>query len=114
MNSLRPLVQAQSFRCNRNSNEMLTCPSDDGVADVLAEINITTTDGDSILDPSDIAPGNDEDPTEEPKLKPSEAYALVLGHRRLRVNSVKILQRAQTFRGEHSQIDIPLCRMVSL
>ena len=27
----------------------------------------------------------------EPKLQPSEAYALVLGHRRLRVNSIQIL-----------------------
>ena len=30
------------------------------------------------------------------------------------MNSVKILQKAQAFRGEHSQIDIPLCHMVSL
>ena len=88
---MRPFVQTQSFWCSKNSNEMLTCPSDDDVADVLAEINITTTDGDSILVPSDIAPSKDDDPTDEPKLKPSEAYALVLGHRRLRVNSVKIL-----------------------
>ena len=91
---MRPFVQTQSFWCRKNSNEMLTCPSDDDVADVLAEINITTTDGDSILVPSDIAPDNDADPTEEPKLKPSKAYALVLGHRRLPMNSVKILQRA--------------------
>ena len=50
----------------------------------------------------------------EPKLLPSEAYALVLGHRRLRVNSVKILQRFQAFQGEFSQIEIPLCRMITL
>ena len=50
----------------------------------------------------------------EPKLQPSEAYALVLGHRRLRVNSVQILQRSQAFQGEFSQIEIPLCRMITL
>ena len=67
-----------------------------------------------MLIPNDITLSRDEDPTDEPKLKPFEAYALVLGYRQLRVNSVKILQKAQAFRGEHSQIDIPLCRMVSL
>ena len=101
-NSMHPFVQTQSFWCSKNSNEMFTCPSDDDVADVLAKINITTNDGDSLLVPSNIAPSKDDDPTDKPKLKPSKAYTLVLGHRRLRVNSVKILQRAQTFQGEHS------------
>ena len=91
-----------SFWCSNNSNKMFTCPLDDDVADVLANINITTIDGDSLLIPSNSTPSKDDDPADEPKLKPSEAYALVLGHKRLRVNSVKILQRAQTFRGEHS------------
>ena len=50
----------------------------------------------------------------EPKLQLSEAYALVLGHCMLRVNSVQILQRSQAFQGEFSQIEIPLCRMITL
>ena len=50
----------------------------------------------------------------EPKLHLLEAYALVLGHCRLRVNSVQILQRSQAFQGEYSQIEIPLCRMITL
>ena len=50
----------------------------------------------------------------EPKLHSSEVYALVLGHRRLQVNSVQILQRFQAFQGEFSQIEIPLCRMITL
>ena len=50
----------------------------------------------------------------EPRLNPSEAYALVLGHKRLCVNSVLILQKAQAIQGVLSQIDIPLCRMISL
>ena len=49
-----------------------------------------------------------------PRLNQSEAYSLVLGHRRLRVNSVQILQKAQVFDGDLSQIEIPLCRMISL
>ena len=62
---------------------MLDCPSDDEIADVLVDIDVTTTDSQSMLIPNDIALSRDEDPTDEPKLKPSEAYALVLGHRRL-------------------------------
>ena len=50
----------------------------------------------------------------EPRLNPSEAYALLLGHRRLRVNSVQILQKAHAIQGALSQINIPLCRMISL
>ena len=50
----------------------------------------------------------------ESRLNLSEAYALVLGHRRLRVNFVQILQKAQAIHGGLSQIDIPLCRMISL
>ena len=50
----------------------------------------------------------------KPKLHPSEAYALVLGHRMLRVNFVQILQRSQAFQGEFSQIEILLCRMITL
>ena len=92
----------------------MDCPSDDEIGEVLADIDVTTTNSQSMLIPNDIALSRDEDPTDEPKLKPSKAYALVLGHRRLRVNSVKILQKAQAFQGKHSQIDIPLCRMVSL
>ena len=58
-----------------------TGPLDDDVADVLADIDITTNDSQSILISNNIAPTNDDDPTDEPKLKPSEAYALVLGYR---------------------------------
>ena len=50
----------------------------------------------------------------EPKLYPSEAYTLVLGHCRLCVNSVQILQRPQAFQGDFFQIEIPLCRMITL
>ena len=50
----------------------------------------------------------------EPMLQPLEAYALVLGHRRLRVNSIQILQRSQAFQGKFSQIEIPLRRMITL
>ena len=50
----------------------------------------------------------------EPRLNSSEAYALVLGHRQFCVNSVQILQKAQAIQGGLSQIDIPLCRMISL
>ena len=50
----------------------------------------------------------------EPRLNQSEAYSHVLGHRRLWVNSVQILQKAQAFNGDLSQIEIPLCRMISL
>ena len=42
----------------------------------------------------------------EPRLNPLEAYALVLGHRRLCANSVQILQKAQAIQGGLSQIDI--------
>ena len=49
-----------------------------------------------------------------PRLKQSEAYSLVLGHRRLCVNSIQILQKAQAFDGDLSQIEIPLCWMISL
>ena len=60
----------------------------------------------------DMADAGDE--AIEPRLNPSEAYALVLGHTRLRVNSVQILQKAHAIQGGLSQIDIPLCRMISL
>ena len=50
----------------------------------------------------------------KPRLNHSEAYSLVLEHRRLRINSVQILQNAQAFQGDLSQIEIPLCRMISL
>ena len=50
----------------------------------------------------------------EPKLHLSKAYALVLEHRRLQVNSVQILQRSQAFQGKYSQIEILLCRMITL
>ena len=107
----------QHIRIHWQSNNidiMLECPLDEEIGEVLADVDVTTIDSQSMLIPNNIALSRDEDPTDEPKLKPSEAYALVLGHRRLRNNSVKILQKAQAFRGEHSQIDIPLCRMVSL
>ena len=50
----------------------------------------------------------------KPRLNQSEAYSLMLGHQRLWVNSVQILQKAQAFNGDLSQIEIPLCRMISL
>ena len=74
----------------------------------------TLRDSPSLVSANKINPTNVDNSMDEPKFKPSEAYALVLGHRRLRVNSVKILQRAQALRGKHFQIDIPLCRMISL
>ena len=50
----------------------------------------------------------------EAKLNPCKAYTLVLGHRRLRVNFVQILQKAQAFHGNLSQIQIFLCQMITL
>ena len=50
----------------------------------------------------------------EPRLNLSEAYALVLGHKRFRINSIQILQKAQAIQRGLSQIDIPICRMISL
>jgi hypothetical protein len=50
----------------------------------------------------------------EPLLPPAEAYELVVRHRRKRVNSVQILKNLECFSGGKSQIDIPLCRMISL
>ena len=52
--------------------------------------------------------------TIKPKLNLLEAYALVLGHCTLCVNSVQILQRSQAFQGEFSQFKIPICRMITL
>ena len=40
----------------------------------------------------DMADAGDE--AAEPRLNPSEAYALVLGHRQLRVNFVQMLHKA--------------------
>ena len=60
----------------------------------------------------DITGAGDE--ASELRLNSSEAYALVLGYRRLCINSVQILQKAQAIQGGLSQIDIPLCRMISL
>ena len=41
------------------------------------------------------------------------AYNVVIGHRRLCVNSIEILMRSEMI-PRKSMIDIPLCRMVSL
>ena len=78
-------------------------------SEVGAEISVTSYTVPPIPDMIDAG-----DDAIEPRLNPSEAYALVLGHRRLRVNSVQILQKAQAIQGALSQIDIPLCRMISL
>ena len=48
---------------------------------------------------------------DEPK---ETKYDVVLRHRRLRVNSVQILQRTQILRGGRAMMDIPLCRMIGL
>ena len=52
--------------------------------------------------------------TSEPRLNSSEAYALVLGHRQLHINSIQLLQKAHAIQEGLSQIKIPLCRMISL
>ena len=48
---------------------------------------------------------------DEPK---ETEYDVVLWHRRLRVNSVQILQRTQILRGGRAMMDIPLYRMIGL
>ena len=82
---------------------------------VLADIDITLNyeltiqmaggstlrDSPSLVNANEINSIDVDDPLVEPKLKPSKAYALVLGHRRLCTNSVKILHRAQAIQGEH-------------
>ena len=78
-------------------------------SEVGAEISVTSYTIPPIPDMIDAG-----DDAIEPRLNPSEAYALVLGHKRLRVNSVQILQKAQAIQGTLSQIDFPLCRMISL
>ena len=49
----------------------------------------------------------------EPALTSERALNVVIGHRRLPVNSVEILKRSEMI-PRKSMIDIPLCRMVSL
>ena len=49
----------------------------------------------------------------EPALTSERAMNVVIGHQRLRVNSVEILKRSEII-SRKSMIDIPLCRMVSL
>ena len=49
----------------------------------------------------------------EPALTSERALNVVIGHQRLRVNSVEILKRSKMIQRK-SMIDIPLCRMVSL
>ena len=46
--------------------------------------------------------------------EPENKFDIVLGHRRLRVNSVEILQNCQILQGGKVQIDVLLCRMISL
>ena len=43
-----------------------------------------------------------------------DAFDVVLGYRRLRVNSIDILHRCQILGGRKSQMEIPLCRMIGL
>ena len=49
----------------------------------------------------------------EPALTSERAMNVVIGYRRLRVNSIEILKRSEMI-PRKSMIDIPLCRMVSL
>ena len=46
--------------------------------------------------------------------EPENEFDVVLRHRRLRVNSVEILQNCQILQGGKVQMDVPLCRMISL
>ena len=41
-------------------------------------------------------------------------FDVVLGHKGLRVNSMEILQNCQILQGGKAQMDVPLCRMISL
>ena len=54
-------------------------------------------------------------PQSEPEeaITVQKAYNVVIGHRRLRVNSVEIIQKSEMI-PKKSMMDIPLCKMVSL
>ena len=47
-------------------------------------------------------------------IEPENEFDVVLGHKCLRVNSVEILQNCQILKGGKVQMDVPLCRMITL
>ena len=46
--------------------------------------------------------------------KAEDAFDVVLGYRRLRVNSIVILHKCQILGGRKSQMEIPLCKTIDL
>ena len=67
------------------------------------------------VEPKDIEQdgGNGQLPSQRVEPKETE-YDVVLRHRRLRMNSIQILQRTQIIMGGRAMMDIPLCRMIGL
>ena len=50
----------------------------------------------------------------KPSTPEETAYDVILSHRRLRVNSVQVLQKMQILKDGRAMMDIPLCRMIGL
>ena len=67
------------------------------------------------VEPKDIEQdcGDSQLPRQRAEPKETE-YDVVLRHRRLRVNSVQILQQTQILKGGRAMMDIPLCQMIGL
>ena len=67
------------------------------------------------MEPKDIKQDSGDGQLPRVRDEPKETeYDVVVRHRRLRVNSVQILQRTQILRGGRAMMDIPLCRMIGL
>ena len=62
-----------------------------------------------IESPTALAPTSEAVPS-----KFEDAFNVVLGYQRLRINSIDILRRCQILGGRKSQMEIPLCRMIRL
>jgi hypothetical protein len=58
--------------------------------------------------------GSEHEQGIEPTILHAKAYELVLEYRSKRVNSVDILRRLEYLDGGRAEMDIPLCRMISL
>ena len=64
--------------------------------------------------PSSIVRNSTQSDNVPQRVVSENEYDILLGHTRLCFNSVQILQRAQRFGNSKSEMDIPLCRMLSM
>ena len=65
-------------------------------------------------EPQQAIPATTGEAAAEPSEPKEIAYDVILNHRRLRVNSVQVLQRTQILKDGRAMMDIPLYSMIGL